>query len=93
MTDTPVPLPTVPPPPKIDQVKALIGDLARPFAIYAVAFTTASAIFIGKDVGVITAAGVILAALYGTKTIEVQQAGKQAASVEIAKAASTTAAP
>jgi hypothetical protein len=91
MTDTPVQPQTFPPPSNLDQWTASIGNLARPFAVYAIAASTFWAIVSGKDVGSIAAAGTILGALYAAKTVEVQQQGKQAASVEIAKAASPTA--
>lgn len=96
-TDTPI-NPAYPPAPMMERVKALVGDLARPFAIIGttIGFNTAlvtvaqklgpdasaAAIFIG-------AAGGILATLYGAKAWEAVQGGKHTASVEIAKVATT----
>ena len=85
MTDTPITT-TVPPPPFIEQAKGFLGDLARPFAIYAVSAAEGWAIFVGKDSGIITAGGVVLGALFAAKTVEVQQAGKQARDVAVAQA-------
>ena len=97
-TDTPI-NPTYPPAPLMERIKALVGDLARPIAIIGTTYgfnvalikaadkigpdATAAAIFI-------TAAGGILATLYGAKAWEVIQGGKHAANVEIAKVAPTT---
>lgn len=97
-TDTPV-NPSYPPAPLMERIKALIGDLARPFAIIGTTIgfnvaliriaeklgpdASAAAIFIG-------AAGGILATLYGAKSWEQAQVGKHAATVEVAKATSTT---
>lgn len=97
MTDTPVQPPTFPPVSRLEVIKSFIGDLARPFAIYAVAFATARAIvIIAKKVGTlaegaiyITAVLAGLAAIYGAKAWENAKAGKQAAEVEIAKANAT----
>lgn len=87
MTDTPIAPQTWPRPSRLDAIKSFIGDLARPFAIIAVAFTTAWAVIDpGVDSGKLTAAGLILVALYGAKALENQQQGSQAAKVEIAKA-------
>ena len=87
MTDTPIAPQTWPRPSRLDAIKGFIGDLARPWAIIAVASTTAWAIIdAGVDSGKLTAAGLILVALYGAKALENQQQGKQAAQVEIAKA-------
>jgi hypothetical protein len=73
-------------------LKDFLGDLARPFAIYSVAAAEATAIFKLADAGVITAGGVVLAALYASKTIEVQQAGKHETQVKVAEAKAATAA-
>ncbi|HTK34535.1 MAG TPA: hypothetical protein VL358_04505 [Caulobacteraceae bacterium] len=93
MTDTPILPSTVPPPTKADQVKGLLGDLARPLVMIMVGGAEAWSIFVGKDAGVVTAGGVVLAALWAAKTLEVQQAGKQDAQVKIAQAATPAAAP
>ena len=84
MTDTP-PITKVPPPPVPEQVKSFIGDLARPFAIYAVAAAAAYAIIGQATADKIGAAGLILAALYGAKAYENQQQARATASVDIAK--------
>lgn len=87
MTDTPMQAPTWPEPHWTERLKSFVGDLARPFAIIAVSSTTAWAIIDpGVDSGKLTAAGLILAALFGAKAFENQQQGAQAAKVEIAKA-------
>lgn len=75
----------------------VIADLARPFALYAVAGSTAVAIlrlsWAGEDLSgaavFITAALGGLAALYGAKAWEVAKVGGQAADVEKAKAQAT----
>jgi hypothetical protein len=91
VTDTPVTFP----PSKADQVKAFVGDLARPFAVISTSAAAAAAtvlialrvtsyaegaIFIGA-----VYAGV--GALYAAKSWELNTQAKQAAGVEIAKAA------
>jgi hypothetical protein len=97
-TDTPVNAP-FPRPTVMEQIKGFVGDLARPIAIIGTTYgfnvalikaadkigpdATAAAIFI-------TAAGGILATLYGAKAWEVIQGGKHAANVEIAKATTAT---
>jgi hypothetical protein len=90
MTDTPITTTTNPPATVGEQIKAFLGDLARPFAVYAVSGAEAWAIFSGRDAASIGAGGVVLAALFAAKTVEVQQAGKQAAAVSIAQAAGPT---
>lgn len=75
MTDTPVNPRDVPPVPKSEAIKAFIGDLARPFALYASGLGTAAATIIGAlkcENGteaslVIGAAGLILGGMYGFK--------------------------
>ena len=75
MTDTPVHPRDVPPIHMSERVKAFIGDLARPFALYTTGAGTAAATVIGAmkcEDGtqaslVITAAGVVLAGMYGVK--------------------------
>lgn len=86
MTDTPIHPETVPPPRWPDTLKSFIGDLARPFALYSIAGATSWAIFVGKDAGIVTSGGVILALLYGAKAVEIQQQGKRDADVAIAQA-------
>lgn len=81
MTDTPIPSP----PNRADVVKAFIGDIARPYAIIAIATATAWAIFDGKDAAIITAAGLILGALYTAKAIENGFGSRDAAKVETAR--------
>lgn len=87
MSDTPVLSQPFPPPSKLDTIKGFIGDLARPFAIVAIASATAAAIvtpMITTDK--LTAAGMILAVLFGAKTYEVATQSKQAAGVAVAQA-------
>ncbi len=87
MTDTPPTPPTFPPPSKLDLIKTTVGDLARPFAMYSIAATTAAAIILPSvDAGKLTAAGLLLGALFGVKTFENNNTATQAAKVEIAKA-------
>lgn len=90
MTDTPPAAPSFPPPPWPEQLKAFIGDLARPYSIYAVASATAYAIATAAGSDKVGAAGLILAALYGAKTYERREEAKAGASVEIAKANAAT---
>jgi apolipoprotein N-acyltransferase len=90
MTDTPPAAPTFPPPSTLEQVKSLVGDLARPFAIYVVAAATAWSILGGQTADKVGAAGLILAALYGAKAAETWQQNKTGAQVEIAKAQAGT---
>lgn len=95
-TDTPLSTNVIPRPPALEQWKAFIGDLARPFAIIGTTIgfnhslvivahklgpdASAAAIFIG-------AAGGVLVGVYGAKSWEMAQSAKQAANVEVAKAA------
>lgn len=75
MTDTPVTPRDVPPVHMSERVKAFIGDLARPFALYVTGGGTAAATVIGalkcedgiQAAAVITAAGVVLGGMYGLK--------------------------
>jgi hypothetical protein len=75
MTDTPVTPRDVPPVHASELIKAFIGDLARPFALYATGGGTAAATVIGAmkcEDGtqaslVIGAAGLILGGMYGVK--------------------------
>lgn len=92
MTDTP---PISHPPSRMDQIKAFIGDLARPFAIISTSYAAAHAtIVIAHKVNTFEGAATFIGAvflglggLYGAKAWEVAKTGKQAAEVEIAKAA------
>jgi hypothetical protein len=75
MTDTPVNPRDIPPVPTSEMVKGFIGDLARPFALYASGLGTAIATVIGalkcqngtEASLVIGAAGLILGGMYGVK--------------------------
>lgn len=93
MTDTP-------PPSRLDRIKALVGDLARPFAIIVTSAGGAWASVVaayrvdnGNDGALLL--GAIFAgvsALYIGKAWEVAKAGKHSAEVEIARAAAPPAA-
>jgi hypothetical protein len=98
-TDTPISANTFPRPPRMDQVKAFIGDLARPFAIISTSFAASVAtVVVSTKIGPDASAAAIfigavfagVGALYGAKAWEAVQSGKHIASVEIAK--TTTAA-
>ena len=75
MTDTPIHPRDVPPVPKSEMIKAFVGDLARPFALYCLGIGTAGATVIGamkcedgtQAALVIGAAGAVLAGMYGVK--------------------------
>jgi hypothetical protein len=75
MTDTPMTSRESPPLPRSEMVKGFIGDLARPFALYAMGSGTCVAAVIGamkcqngtEASLVIGAAGVVLAGCYGVK--------------------------
>ncbi len=75
MTDTPVTARDVPPIHVSERVKGFIGDLARPFALYATGAGTSVATVIGamkcedgiQAAAVITAAGVVLTGCYAVK--------------------------
>jgi hypothetical protein len=87
MTDTPpaathTPVPA--PPSRLEAVKAFMGDMARPFAIYSTALATSYAIWT-REAGEIGAAGLILSALYAGKVIENATQSVQTAKVETAK--------
>ena len=47
------------------------GEVARPFCLISTGIATAWTIFDGKDATVISAAGLVLMALYGAKAAEV----------------------
>ena len=95
MTDSPLQPHPTPPPSPWQQVEATIGNLARPFAIYAVAFASAKAIVIlARLVGTLAEAAIYigavlggLAAIYGVKSWENAKATKHTAEIEKAKAA------
>lgn len=70
---------------RTDAVKNFIGDVARPYAIISIATATAWAIFDGKDAAIITAAGLILGALYTAKAVENSFSSRDAAKVETAR--------
>lgn len=92
--DTPLPEP----PSGLDRFKGLFGDLARPFAIIATSGSAAAATVIialrvdGFDSAAIFIGAVYtgVAALYAGKAWENVSAGKQAATVEVAKAQNAT---
>ena len=75
MTDTPVNPRDVPPVPRSEMIKAFLGDLARPYALYAAGTGTAIATVVGalkcqngtEASLVIGAAGLILGGMYGVK--------------------------
>ena len=81
------------PPSRTDTLKAFIGDLARPFAIYVTSAAASVATVMvaartqdGNDAAfLIGAVFVGVGGLYGAKAWEVAKTGKQAAEVEIAK--------
>lgn len=90
MTDTPpTDTPTPVPPSKLDTIKGVIGDLARPFSLYAIALATAKVIWSGLPADIIGAGGFVLAALYAAKTYENRSIAHADASVKIAQANST----
>lgn len=71
---------------RLDKLKEVVGDLARPFSIYSSAAATAWAVIDpGTGSDKLTAAGLILAGLYGAKTIERREEVKQSANVEVAR--------
>lgn len=78
----------------LDQFKSLIGDLARPLSIiFASASASIATIVIAYKVTTFGEGALFIGAvwggvglLYGAKALENASAGKQAASVEIAKA-------
>jgi hypothetical protein len=92
MTDTGLPLNS--PPSRLDAIKALVGDLARPFAIIVTslgASATGIIIALRADDPDLTAASLFVgaiytgvAALYGAKAWEVTKTSQ--ASAEVAKA-------
>lgn len=91
MTDTPI---SAYPPSKLDIIKTFIGDLARPFAIYATSLAAGVGIVRvawvvenGNDGAIyLGAVAVLVGGIYGFKSWENAKTGKQTAEVEIAKA-------
>ena len=89
MTDAP----SLPPSTEFDRIVAGIGNLARPFVLYAAAGSAALATvsIVWMKLDLITGAAFIgaswtgVAALYGAKAWETAAADKQAAKVEMAK--------
>lgn len=71
----------------LDPIARFIGDVARPYALISVATATAWAIFDAADAAIITAAGLILAAMYGARAIESGFQSRDAAKVQIAQTA------
>lgn len=90
MTDTPIEPRSYPPPSRMDAVKGLIGDLARPFALVSVAASCAICLAlptVGADkLGLALAA---LGAMYGAKAWEVASSAKQSVAVGVAQANAT----
>ena len=72
----------------LDQIKSAIGDLGRPFCLYALAGSSAWGLLAGNvsadKLGLALAA---VGAMYGAKAYEAHAATKANAAVEIAKAA------
>lgn len=97
-TDTPIAPPTIPRPSRLDQFKAVFGDLARPFAIYSTSLSASIAVVIiatkvktfGEGATFIGAVFLGVGSIYGAKAWEAVQSGKQAASVEVAKVHAST---
>lgn len=97
MSDTPITPVTFPRPPMMDRVKGLIGDLARPFAVYVTSGGAAIAMVIiatkvddGMDgAATLVAIAGLVGGIYGFKAWENNTTAKAAANVEIAKAAPT----
>jgi len=93
--------PAVPAASRLDQLKGLVGDLARPFAIIVTSGSAAWAtVVIAYRVDGFESAGIYigavyagLAGLYGFKAWENRGADKHAAEVEKIKAAPPVAAP
>ncbi len=79
--------------PYTDLIQCMIGEMARPFALYAVSFATAKAIWLHAPADVVGAAGAVTSVLYGAKAYEAVQAKKQDANVQIAQAATPPSGP
>ncbi len=94
MTDTPIQSAATPPAPRSEIIKAFIGDLARPFAIYSTSIAASIGIVRvawvvenGNDGAIyLGAVTVLVGGIFGFKAWENVRAGKQASEVEIAKA-------
>ncbi len=86
--------PSLPPASPFDQVVTAVGNLARPFTIYAVGYASAAAIHeVGKKVSdgndgaiYLGAVGLILGLVIGARAVENINAVRQAAKVDAAKA-------
>ena len=97
MTDTTIPVTDTPsissPPSRSERVKAFIGDLARPFAIYVTSAAAAVGIIRvawvvenGNDGAIyLGAVAVLVGGIYGFKTWENAKTSKHAAEIEVAK--------
>lgn len=87
MTDTPIEPRSFPPPSHVDQVKGLLGDLARPFAIIVMAGACAWGLLqesVPSDkLGLALTA---LGAMYGAKALENAASAKQSVAVGVAQA-------
>ncbi len=99
LTDTPTTTQTFPPPPTMEQIKTLLGDLARPFAIYSTSLAASIAVVIlalkvsGPEAAVFIAAVFAgLGALYAAKSWEKHGEAKAnaAAAVGVAQAQAST---
>lgn len=73
----------------LGQAAWFIGEVARPWCLISVGTATSWSIFDGKDAAIITAAGLILAALYGARALENFGVNRNAAKVEEAKVQSS----
>ncbi|MHB8286723.1 MAG: hypothetical protein ACYDD1_18875 [Caulobacteraceae bacterium] len=73
-----------------DQIKGALDDLARPFAIYALATTCAVAVLDGGvSADKLGAAGIILSVLVGARSLDNQAQVKATAEVDKVKAAAS----
>lgn len=87
MTDTPIEPRSFPPPSRADQVKAFIGDLARPFALIVLAIACAvGLLMVGVPSDKLGLALTALGAMYGAKSWEVASSAKQSVAVGVAQA-------
>jgi hypothetical protein len=69
-----------------DRIKSFTGDMARPYALIAIATAVAKAIWFGSTEALITAAGGTLVLLYGAKAAEVAVKSHNDAKVSVAQA-------
>lgn len=69
LTDTPA-VPASPPTRASERVKAFIGDLARPTALYVTTGGCTAALLTGKPADVLTVAFGALTLMYGAKAVE-----------------------